>query len=343
MPGIVTASETQKMAGPLLFGYLFNLCLLGILLVQVFIYSVAFNKRNSRDKFGLKFLVYIVLFLEVLQSVFILRDAYLTFAKTYGNPGGLAEVRFTWLTMPVLGGTVGCIVQSFYAFRIHILAGRGLQAYVLPIFIILLAIAQCAASIAVGIDEFYQQEITYLSRVGEVGNYIWPSVSAACDVLIAVATSYYLIKVSKQLKDSKGADTSSRPTKTILGRTFHLAIETGSLTGRSNITLEIRRNLRVPPATFSLVYLALWMAYPKEYYYTAFAFVLGKVYANSLMVIFNSRVLISDLRDEPRFIENVNTMTFPTIGTGGSPINQVIEISVDEDSLSRRSFEKVPV
>lgn len=313
-------SNTQKMAGPLLFGYLLNLCLLGILIVQVFIYSVAFNKPNSRDRFGLKLLVYIVLFLEVLQSAFILRDAYVTFAETYGNPGDLGEVRFTWLTMPVLGGVVGCIVQSFYAFRIHVLAGH---TYVLPMFVVLLALTQCAASMAVGIDEYYHQQITDLSRVGKVGNYIWPIVSAACDVTIAVATSYYLVKVSKQLRDSQGGNTSSRPTRTILGRTFHLAIETGTLT-----------------ATFSLIYLGLWVTYPMEYYYTTFAFILGKVYANSLMVIFNSRVLISDLRDEPRFIEDGDERDFRSFGRMALSIERVVEVSVDSESISKPSFEK---
>lgn len=68
------------------------------------IYSLAFNKPKSRDNIGLKFLVYTVLLMEIIQSAFVIRDAFVTFASKYGNPAKLGNVEFTWLTMPVLSG-----------------------------------------------------------------------------------------------------------------------------------------------------------------------------------------------------------------------------------------------
>ncbi|KAF9451105.1 hypothetical protein P691DRAFT_663869, partial [Macrolepiota fuliginosa MF-IS2] len=234
------------------------------------IYSVAFN--NTRDNIGLKLTVYVVLLLEVTQSALILRDAFVTFAEKYGTPTQLGDVQFTWLTMPVLNGLVGCIVQSFYAFRIYVLAGNS---YVLPAFIILLAVTQCVASIIVGVDEHKAHGLDLLTHLG-----IWPIVSTACDVTIVFAMSYYL-------SDSRTGKRSLQPTSTILCRALHLAVETGALT-----------------ATISILYLVLWVFYPLDYYYMTFAFIMGKVYANSLMVIFNSRVLILDLRDNSRFSDN---------------------------------------
>ncbi|KAF9451102.1 hypothetical protein P691DRAFT_808763 [Macrolepiota fuliginosa MF-IS2] len=278
----------QKLAGPLLIGYLLNLCLLGVLFVQVFIYSVAFNKPNARDNIGLKLIVYVVVCLEVIQSAFILRDAFVTFAEEYGTPTRLNNIQFTWLTMPVLSGLVSCIVQSFYAFRIHVLAG---SSYVLPTFIVLLAVTQCVASIAVGIDEHNTHESNVFTQVGVVGNYIWPIVSTICDIIIVFAMTYYIMKTNRRLNDSHTGRRSPQPTNIILCRALHLTVETGALT-----------------ATISLLYFVLWFFYPLYYYHMTFAFIMGKVYANSLMVAFNSRVLISDLRDNPRFLGNIESV-----------------------------------
>lgn len=42
--------------------------------------------------------------MEMLQSALIMRDAFVTFVYGFGDQSELGNVKFTWLTMPVLSG-----------------------------------------------------------------------------------------------------------------------------------------------------------------------------------------------------------------------------------------------
>lgn len=61
---------------------------------------------------------------------------------------------------------------------------------------------------------------------------------------------------------------------------------------------------------------------------------MGKVYVNSLMVIFNSRVVISDLRDEPRLVEMLES-----VQSGACPIERRKENPNDMGFMSTSSSE----
>ena len=52
----------------------------------------------------MKLLVYVSLSLEILQTVLVTHDTYLTFAKMYGNLMGLDNLHYLWLTLPIMGG-----------------------------------------------------------------------------------------------------------------------------------------------------------------------------------------------------------------------------------------------
>jgi hypothetical protein len=72
-------------------------------------------------------------------------------------------------------------------------------------------------------------------------------------------------------------------------------------------------------ASLSTLYFILWFSYPENHYYMAFAFVMGGIYANSLMVVFNSRTMISDRRAERQFVDDVEADLFKgteTVGRG---------------------------
>lgn len=73
--------------------------------------------------------------------------------------------------------------------------------------------------------------------------------------------------------------------------------------------LDYNRSHRAK-ASLSTLYLILWFCYPANHYYMAFAFVMGGIYANSLMVIFNSRTMISDRRAEPQIVNDVEANLF---------------------------------
>lgn len=151
------------------------------------------------------------------------------------------------------------------------------------------------------------------------------------------------MRINETLKDSQsGRKSSSRPTRTILGRALYLSIETGALTGAVfPIIMSILPQLIEIKATLSTLYLILWSQFPHEYYHMAFAFIMGKIYANSLMAIFNSRVVVSDLRDEPRFIDSMDSIAFHRSQLA-CRVERLIEVPDDTDSISKPPMDGAP-
>ncbi|TFK32876.1 hypothetical protein BDQ12DRAFT_658665 [Crucibulum laeve] len=115
------------MSGPLNIGYLLNWGLFGVVSVQVYMYYLAF----PNDKPFIKRLVYDIFCMETIQSIVIARDTFVTFASGFGDPNAIADVHLLWLTISLIV-IVACIVQLFYAFRIHVLSKKK----VLPLIIV---------------------------------------------------------------------------------------------------------------------------------------------------------------------------------------------------------------
>ncbi|KIJ36587.1 hypothetical protein M422DRAFT_124423, partial [Sphaerobolus stellatus SS14] len=94
---------------------------------------------------------------------------------------------------------------------------------------------------------------------------VWLAGSAACDVTIAISMTYYLSRKETHLKR----------TSAVINRLIRLTIETGSLT-----------------ATVAIVDITLYLVFPHQDYHTAPALTLAKLYSNTLLVVFNSRLRI---------------------------------------------------
>ncbi|KAJ8517243.1 hypothetical protein ONZ45_g5544 [Pleurotus djamor] len=77
-----------ELTGPLLLGHFFNWGLFGALIVQTYVYYLAF----PNDRLLPKTIVYSVLVIEVLQTVLATRDAFRNFGTGWGNMIDLAEL-----------------------------------------------------------------------------------------------------------------------------------------------------------------------------------------------------------------------------------------------------------
>ncbi|KAK0241068.1 hypothetical protein EDD85DRAFT_764844, partial [Armillaria nabsnona] len=99
---------------------------------------------------------------------------------------------------------------------------------------------------------------------------IWCGGSTLCDIVIAICMTYYLMH----------SNTSFRQTRIIVTKLIHLTIETGSVT-----------------AVVTLLSLILFFAFPGQTFYVTPAFIISKLYANTVYMVLNSRIRIIGGRD----------------------------------------------
>ncbi|KAF8181326.1 hypothetical protein BJ912DRAFT_1062186 [Pholiota molesta] len=254
LPDIVT-----KTAEVLLSGFLANWALYGVLVLQVYLYTVAFPK----DRLPLKITVYTTFLLETAQTGLITHDAFKFFAFGFTDPLLLDEVSTGWFSIPVLTGIIACVAQGFYGYRIGIITQSKYPVGVIAFF----SLVQLGGAIGIGIQtknaQFFSR--VFLKEGSFITTGVWEAGSAACDLLIAGIMTYHLRK----------RDTGFQYTHDIVTRVIRLTIETGTLTA----TLAI--------AVLVLAYLP---GHPP--YYQACALILGKAYSNSMMVALNSRMKV---------------------------------------------------
>ncbi|KAF8963780.1 hypothetical protein BDZ97DRAFT_1819156 [Flammula alnicola] len=180
--------------------------------MQVYLYYLAFPNDRPRNKA----LVYGAYILESTQTFLLTSSAFRSFAKGFGNPQVLDQVDILWFSVPIISGIVAFVAQSFYAYRISVLA----QTKYIAALIMLFAFIQLAGAIANGIQA--KQAVLFshfLNNFGTPG--IWQGGSAACDIIVAVSMSYYL----------RRCDTGMKETQVLISRIIRLTMETGILTG----------------------------------------------------------------------------------------------------------------
>ncbi|KAG7097740.1 hypothetical protein E1B28_005062 [Marasmius oreades] len=250
-----TSPDTLKSAGPFLLGYLLNYGLYGVLTVQMYVYYIAFPD----DRTAVKAIVYGVYLVETMQLFMITYDAFQNFVYGFGRPAALNELNLLWFDCCVIDGAVAFVVQTFFAYRIFLLS----KSKLLTGIIVVISLMQFGGAVTTAAMD---KAVSVFSQVR--GNFIavsfWLGGSAACDIVIAVSMTYVLSRY----------DTSFRDTRDLVRRVLRLTMETGSLT-----------------ATIATVDLILFLSSEFPYHVTP-ALTLAKLYSNSMMVIFNSRVKI---------------------------------------------------
>ncbi|KAH8797778.1 hypothetical protein DL96DRAFT_896902 [Flagelloscypha sp. PMI_526] len=239
-------------AGPLLLGFFFNLFLYGVLVVQVYLYYIGFPK----DRWWFKALVYGVFILEVTQ-VIQCHDKFDLYAKEFGVIVSLEKLRFSWFSIAILSSLTGGIVQAFQAWRIYTFS----KTWFISIGIWILTLL-ATAGIAQGIVSVHLTVPQIVTNTKTTG-IIWFTTTAINDVGIAGILTYYLNRL-------KSGD---KKTQKLLSKIIRLTVETGSITALGAIIIMITV-FTIPP----------WFYMISD--------CIGKLYANNLMVMFNSRLTV---------------------------------------------------
>ncbi|KAK0484829.1 hypothetical protein IW261DRAFT_1605035 [Armillaria novae-zelandiae] len=244
-----------QLSGALIVSFLLNWAFFGTLSVQLYLYYLAF----PNDKTFIKFLVYGIYVIEIVQTMLAIHDAFATFGYGFGDIDTLTRSNFNWLAVPIMSTVVACIGQVFYAYRIFIVS----KSRIIPIFVICISLTSSVAATITGVYSFRAGELTRMSsQKTYITAGIWCGASALCDILIAICMTYYLMRRT----------TSFRRTRILVTKIIRLTIETGSVT-----------------AVVALLAFILFVAFPHEPYHTAAALVLPYLYANAVYMVLNSR------------------------------------------------------
>jgi len=253
MSAALSTSDIVKHTAPLLLGSLVNWALYGVLTVQIYVYSYNF----PNDKRAVKCLAYFAFLLETLQTALNGADVFYWFIQGFGDVDRLQNSHFAPIDIPIIHAIISFVVQVYFCYRIWILNKRSSW---LCIIIATASVLQTIGGVWGGI----QSEIVGKYAVSKTALYFWSLGSAFADVLIAIAMILLLRRTR-----TKGNGFSND----LLLRLVRLTVETNLLT-----------------AATALASFILYVAYPNEIYYVFTAGIIGKIYANTLLVSLNNRI-----------------------------------------------------
>lgn len=254
---------------PMFIGTILNWALFGTLLVQIYIYFVAFPKDPTYSKL----LVLTILVLELVETLSSARDMIHIFGAGWGNMDALDDVGWAWFSVPVMGSIIASVGQLFYARRLYILSRN---AYI-SLLVIFVSIVQLGAGIWTGVNICIAKKFSLLQFDNLVPTATWLAATSTCDLIIVFSIVFYLVKARSP--DFRG------PTKLMVSRIITITVETGVL-----------------GAIFAIVDLYLFATYKGTNYHLALCIELSKVYSNSILLILNWRARIRHHSPSPEIL-----------------------------------------
>ncbi|KAF8800590.1 hypothetical protein BYT27DRAFT_7199723 [Phlegmacium glaucopus] len=285
----------------MLIGALMSFMLFGISIVQLYLY----NLRFSNDKFMVQFSVYMIFLLEIFHSVTVGALAWNALCSGWGRFTSLLFPGWTFSAIPAVTGIISAWVQIFYAWRIHVLVNWK----IIPIVIIVIALAQTAAALSIAIGFIPLKSILLLHSTFP-RTIVWLGGAALADVIISISMVYVLYAAKKRVV---GGDTEK-----VLNHLIRSTVETGII------------------ATFcATMELGFFLGLPTTNIHVLFALMLSKLYSNTLMTSLNFRNIGSF--QGSRHQETWNTAIPSQIYEHTNTSLGIIHISTDVEVFDRLS------
>ncbi|KAF8185301.1 hypothetical protein K438DRAFT_1974012 [Mycena galopus ATCC 62051] len=249
--------SVAKITLPMLIGTVVSSALFGTLLVQVYIYFSVFSK----DRMAWKFIVILIVVLEVVETFTGFRDLARIFGYGWGDPDTLDEVGWAWFSAPIMGSIIAFICQIFYGWRVYII---GNNVFIFAV-ISLVSVVQLGAGIWTGVRICMLGRFSLLQLHNVIPTAISLATTSLSDLLIVLGTIFVL-------RRSTDPEFTSRRTSSIVARVIMMTAETGAMC-----------------MAFALVDLFLFLKYKDTSYHLSVCTELSKIYSNSILLIFNSR------------------------------------------------------
>ncbi|KAJ3788139.1 hypothetical protein GGU10DRAFT_385259 [Lentinula aff. detonsa] len=277
-PTDISTNDIIWLAGPRLIGILFNWSLLGVLTTQVYIYYLNFPKDPRWNKV----LVCTVYLLDWAQTCSATYDVFHWFVYGWGSIDALYDLWSTFLNVPILSSIIAAIVQIYFGWRIWKLTHSRIIFSVIGV----LALLQLGGGIAVGI--FLWRDSSEVARsdglVSSVG--VRLAGSALADTVIAISMTYF---VSAKIHNPEYEGSH-------VHRIFQLVRSKSQIVGHMNnvVTRLIRLTIETGTVTAiaAIVDLVFFLKATNGLHQVS-GVILCKLYSNSLLVLFNNRMIIA--------------------------------------------------
>ncbi|KAJ6488159.1 hypothetical protein C8R47DRAFT_1320543 [Mycena vitilis] len=182
--------------GAWLIGLIVSAVLFGVTCLQVYLY---FTKHCTRDPAFVKSFVALLLSLDTFHLALTSHVMYSATITNFGEYTQLVRPTWSFPTSILIGFLLSVQVQLFYAFRIYIISNKQL---VMPIIIAICAFAEFGLGIV-----FMRK--TFQAPVFIDTDMVYPasalSLVVVCDVLVAAAMIYYLLKNRSEIQTTNRA------------------------------------------------------------------------------------------------------------------------------------------
>jgi len=238
--------------GPILIGFTFNAILLGVMMTQVYIYYTSFKK----DKIWIRVFVSILFFFDILNTACDAAYIYEALIIHFGDTAYLNVVTWLFDTDPAITGIIVAAVQTFFAWRIHLLT----KNWILPLVIVATAISGGVTAILTPVEVARAPFFIDLIR-SKATIIIWLSSEVLGDILITATLVTYLTR----------RKTGFERSDMLIDKIIRITIQTGLVT-----------------AIVATINLLVYLLNPTGLH-LLFNFPLAKLYSNSLMSTLNSR------------------------------------------------------
>ncbi|EAU87439.2 hypothetical protein CC1G_02198 [Coprinopsis cinerea okayama7 len=244
-----------------LIGALVNAMMYGLTTLQTYIFYLYYPK----DSRGNKLLVAVVWVIDSVHTALVSWCIYYYLVTNYDNPEGLKTGHWTLFTSVLCNVIVACIVQSYFTYRIFQLASQRARWWLGGI-IGLTVFAHFAFGVETVVFCFIKKDFARLHEFALIAATPFAITAVLSDILIAGSLCVLL----------HGSRTGFRNTNRLVTMLIIYAINRCILTSVVAVVEVIIFSLR-----------------PNAYWYLAIDFVIGKLYANSLLATLNSRMALA--------------------------------------------------
>ncbi|KAJ6467106.1 hypothetical protein C8R47DRAFT_1153152 [Mycena vitilis] len=257
--------DVANTLGALLVGGAIALILSGILTVQ----CIIFYKLYPNETLLRKYMVLVVWFLDILHSTFIVIALFEYCITFFGDTARLDHIEWAVALSIVTTAIQTMIAHWYFAHKIYKSSNKNwwiTAPIVLMAFLRLLAASVSTYEMIV-VKRYSVFNEQYPGWVFTTGL----TLSAAVDVLITACLCYLLQKMRRR--------TASTPMAQVVDTLTLYTLENGLLT--------------CVTTTASLI---CWLTMPKNLIFLGLHFVIGKLYANSLLISLNTRKELREMR-----------------------------------------------
>jgi len=256
--------------GALFIGAIVTSALYGLTTLQTYFYFLYYPKDTS----GVKALVSVIWILDTLHVALMTHSVYYYLVTNYSNQSAIAVGHWSLFVSIALNVMIAFLVQCFFTKRIFQLSSMRLRWWITSITFVMVLGHFCFGMETV-VFCFIKREFRRLPEVNSFAATPFAIVTVLSDIFIAAALCILL----------HGNRTSFRKTNSLITSLITYAINRCVLTSVIAI---------VEVVVFSLAPHSLW--------WLGIDFIVGKLYANSLLATLNSR---QSLRDQGTIVNSV--------------------------------------